>query len=307
MIAMLEGEDLLHTDTAAGAHFAPLLDLGRRLLQFGSVLPPAGSIRYSGASPTHVTGAVMALFVSATKTMRGIQLLGANVLTEPGIMLLRSLSDNWAALGFIAAEPAKRAERAHWYLLGEMVANYKWGKGLLDANLTTLIPPAVLGNPQAVLDDAKRQLRDREIIERGAPGADDRAEAMLKRMRQGNWGGVTTEEMYGVAERWANRSNDPAAVYVTIFRFASGILHVQKPDMFLKMADNGTITPNLRADPTYLSFALFMGCLLYTSVLQAINEIFGQPWTRSIQAFLDDLGAWARAAKATKAPTSVTV
>jgi len=43
----------------------------------------------------------------------------------------------------------------------------------------------------------------------------------------------------------------------------------------LKLAADGTITPNLRADPTYLSFALFMSCLLYTSILQAINEVFG--------------------------------
>jgi len=50
MVCMLDGEDLLHTDPAARASFAPLLDFGIRLLQFGSVLPPAGSIYYAGVS-----------------------------------------------------------------------------------------------------------------------------------------------------------------------------------------------------------------------------------------------------------------
>ena len=36
MMAMLDGEDLLHTDGAARAQFAPLLNLGHRLLQFGT-------------------------------------------------------------------------------------------------------------------------------------------------------------------------------------------------------------------------------------------------------------------------------
>jgi hypothetical protein len=85
---------------------------------------------------------------------------------------------------------------------------------------------------------------------------------------------------------------------VTIFKFASGLLHVRKPDLFLKLADDGTVTPNLRADPTYLAFLLFMSALMYVSIMRAVNEVFGQPWTGSIQGFLNELGKWARANKA---------
>jgi len=111
----------------------------------------------------------------------------------------------------------------------------------------------------------------------------------FERMRRGHWGGVATEDMYGIAERWANRNDDPAAAYVTIFKFAAAILHVRKHDMLMKMTDDGTIYPNLRADPTCLTFVLFMSNLLYISILRAGNEVFRQLWTLSIQGLLDEL------------------
>jgi len=293
---MLDGEDLLSVDAAARARYSPLFDLGSRLLRFGSVLPPAGSILYAGASPKIVTGTVLPLFVQASKTMRGIQHLSGNVLTEPALMLLRSLSETWAALGFIAADPARRAERAHWYLIGEAVENYTWSEQLRKADLGELIPPAVLANPDAMLEEARQALVERETIERGADGADRRAEELLNRMRRrGQWGNVTQPEMYTIAERWANQTDDQAAVvYVTIFKFTSGILHGRKPDLLMRMRDDGLLQANLRADPTFLTLVLYMGSLLYISTLRAVNEIFALPWASPIQGFQEDLVAWRR-------------
>jgi hypothetical protein len=90
----------------------------------------------------------LALFTSATKTMRGIQHLGGNVLTEPA---------------------------------------------------------AALKNPNELLDDLRKQLIERETIERSAAGGRARrgdAEANAPR----GMGGVSTEDMYAIAERWANKN-----------------------------------------------------------------------------------------------------
>jgi|GEM_PF-3412541 len=300
---MLEGEDFLRRDTGARERFVPLLNIGTRLIDFGLRVPPAGNLAdYAGDEPRIVTSAVMALFVSAIKTLRGIQHLGTNALTEPAIMLLRSLSETWAALGFIVSDPAKRAERAHWYLIDEGVENYKWGKKLQHAGLSMWLPddPARL---EALLDDVKKQLLEREIKRQAEDGAQARVEAMLEHMRRGRWAGIPNEEVYAIAERWANGNDDPVAVYATVFSFASGILHVRKPDMLLKMTDGGTIYPNLRADPTFLPFVLFISHLMFVSILRAVNEVFAQRWTRSIQNFANELGAWARAEKSAREAT----
>ncbi len=295
---MLDGETLLRDDPAARARYAPLFDLGARLLRFGLAMPPAGTVEYRGASPEIVTGAVLALFTMATKTFRAVQHLGSNVLSEPALMLLRSLSECWASLGFIVADPASRAERADWYLIGEEFENYRSAKKFRETDLTELVPPEQLQDLDAVYEDVRKRLIQREVTERGESGAEESAQTMLGSMHKGWWGGVKPEEMYEIAERWASGGDEEVVTYATAFKFASGVLHGRKPDMFMKQRDDGTFEPNLRADPTYLGYALYTSNALYISILAMIIEVFGLRWKSAIQDFFRDLRAAGKIAKA---------
>jgi hypothetical protein len=67
--------------------------------------------------------------------------------------------------------------------------------------------------------------------------------------------------------------------------------------MALTMTPSGVFHPNLRANPALLPFVMFHSCLLFISILRAVNEVFGQPWTRSIDGFFGDLRSWAQANK----------
>ncbi len=55
--------------------------------------------------------------------------------------------------------------------------------------------------------------------------------------------------------------------------------------------------PNLQADPTFLPFALFIGNLLYVSILSMINEVFGLRLGEPIKGLLGDLRNAGAAAK----------
>lgn len=287
---MLRHEELMAKNVAV--EYSRELDMGRRLLRFAQVMLPEKRIQYRGGDREAVVSSILALMTMAMKVFRGIHHLAGNCLTEPALMLLRPLSDALASVGYIVADPQKRAERAELYLAGEVTEYYKWVKKLIQDSAGDLLPPEVVTNPEALLETLIRRLVEKEVSERGTEGAEERAKARLQQMldpRHG-WSGVSLETMFQEARA--------KQAYPLVFKMASGIMHARRPGMYVTLSDEDVILVKFEADDTNLSLVLFVGNLLFAGILSAVNAIFELGRDRAIEGLIQEIGQMAKERKA---------
>lgn len=285
---MLKREEMMTKYVAV--EYARELDMGRRLLRFAQGMLPERHIDYKGGNGEVVVSSVLALMAMAMKVFRGIQHLSGNCLTEPAIMLLRPLSDALASIGYIVADPQRRAERAELYLAGEVTEYYKWVMKLIKDSAADLLPPEVVRNPDSLLETLERRLVKKEISARGAEGAEERGKARLRQMLERyGWADVSLETMFQEAQA--------KSAYPLVFKMASGIMHARRPGMYVTLSDEGIILVNFEPNDTYMSLVLFVGNLLFAGILSAVNTVFELGRDKAIDGLIQEVGQMAKERK----------